>query len=412
VVTRFVSLVIDCGTSLRSGSDVLALLGRILGDDEGVPHPSTGRLWLMRIGLAALLRPKVIADDWVWMADHSIQIGRCKCLVILGIRLSALPVGRPLVHQDMEPIALEPMTHSDAQTVAACLEQAVARTGVPRLILDDHGTDLHGGVEIFRGRHPETVEVYDMAHKAACLLKARLERDPRWKGYTGRLGTTKFAIQQTELACLTPPSPRTKARFMNLEGVVGWGRKTLALLDDPSGLERLGIATERLEAKLGWLAEFREALAEWSSYHEVIGGTLDLVRHRGLWRGVGEELARSLPVAREAAEGLRAELIEFARAESSKAEPGEILPGTTEVLESCFGKLKALERVQSRSGFTGLVLSLGTMVSKRTAEDVAQSLERCRVKDVAAWCRKKIGVTVQSQRKQAYSQPKRATDSG
>ena len=135
VVLRFVSLVIDCGTSLRCGANVLGLLSRITGDTEAVPHASTGRLWLMRIGLAALLREKVIAEDWVWMADHSIQIGQCKCLVILGVRLSTLPVGRPLTHQDMEPIVLAPMTHSNAMTVAACLEQAVARTGVPRAIL-------------------------------------------------------------------------------------------------------------------------------------------------------------------------------------------------------------------------------------------------------------------------------------
>ena len=57
--------------------------------------------------------------------------------------------------------------------------------------------------------------------------------------------------------------------------------------------------------------------------------------------------------------------------ESSKAQIGERLPGTTEVLESCFGKLKGLEDGQSKSGFTGLVLSLGVMVSKLTAETIA-----------------------------------------
>jgi hypothetical protein len=412
VVLRFVELVIDCGTSLRCGAHVLGLLGRITGDTEVAPHASTGRLWLMRIGLAALLRDKVIADDWVWMADHSIQIGQSKCLVILGVRLSRLPAGRSLTHQDMEPIALVPMTPSNATTVAACLEQAVARTGVPRAILTDHGADLHGGVKIFCDRHPETVELYDLTHKAACLLKARLERDPRWKQYTGQLGTTKFAIAQTELACLTPPSPRNKARFMNLEGVVDWGRKTLALVDDPSELERLGISAERVQAKLGWLLEFREALPEWSSYQELIDGALGLVRRRGLSRDAGEELARSLPVVTGPADGLRSDLIEFVTAESSKAKAGEILPGTTEVLESCFGKLKALEKIQSRSGFTGLVLSLGTMVSQRTAEDVAQALERCRVRDVVTWCRKKIGETIQSKRKQAYRPRKCATDPG
>ena len=361
---------------------MLGLFGPIPGQEGDAPHGSTGRLWLMRIGLAALLEPKVIAEDWVWMADHSIQIGRCKCLVILGIRLSVLPVGRPLKLEDMEPIGLVPMIDSTGPAVAECLEEAVARTGVPQAILHDHGTDLHAGVEIFRRRHPETIELYDITHKAACLLKARLEGDQRWKRYTGKLGTTRGAIQQTELAGLTPPSPRTKARFMNLKEVVGWGRKTLALVDDPARLERLGISAERVREKLGWLEESREALGEWSADQEVIEATPNFVRHRGLSLGVGSELRAVLPAASGRADELRERLIEFVTAESSKAAVGDRLPGTTEVLESCFGKLKALEGDQSRSGFTGLVLSLGAMVSRRTAESVTEALERCRVKEV------------------------------
>jgi hypothetical protein len=393
VVLRFLSLVLDCGASLTCAANVLELFSTAPGQDAIAPHMTTGRLWLLRVGLAALLRPKVIADDWVWVVDHSVQIGQCKCLVVLGVRLIALPAGRPLCHQDMEPIALIPMTRSTRQDVAMCLETIVARTGVPRAILDDHGVDLHGGVEIFRGAHPETIELYDITHKAACLLKARLQGDERWKRYISQLGPTKCAVQQTELACLTPPGLSSKARFMNVGGLVAWGQKTLALVDEPSGLERLGISAERLAAKLGWLVEFREALAEWSAYQTVIDGALDFVRHRGLYLGAGFALAAALPRQSGGAGTLREELIAFVRAESLKARPGERLPGTTEVLESCFGKLKALEGVQSKSGFTGLVLSLGAMVSTWTQESVGEALERCRVRDVLAWCRKTLGTS-------------------
>ena len=297
VVLGFLALVLGCGASLRCAAGVLGWLGSVTGREDLSPHGSTGRLWLLRLGLAALPRPKVVADDWVWMIDHSIQIGTCKCLVILGIRLSELPEGRPLGHRDMEPIALVPMTGSTKQTVAVCLEEAVARTGVPRVILDDHGADLHGGVEIFRAAHPETIEMYDIKHKAACLLKARLEGDERWKSYATGLGQAKFAVQQTELACLVPPSQRSKARFMNLGELVDWGVETLALVDDPARLEPLGISAERVRAKLGWLADYREALAEWSAYQEVIDGALDFVRRRGLYPGAGFDLAAALPAA-------------------------------------------------------------------------------------------------------------------
>ena len=198
VAGRLVSFVLDAGASLRGAAGILTLLAPM-----SAPHWTTGRPWLLRIGLAAWTRPKTIAADWVWMIDHSIQIGRCKCLVILGVRLSDLPEDRPLSHSDMEPIALAPMTDSTKRAVADCLEEAAARTGPPRVILDDHGADLHGGVEIFRAGRPEAIELYDAKHKAACLLKPRLKKDERWERYARGLGRAKFAPQQTELAFLS-----------------------------------------------------------------------------------------------------------------------------------------------------------------------------------------------------------------
>ena len=411
-VRWFTALVLDCGTSLRGAASVLALFAAASGQDDIAPHGSTGRLWLLRLGLAALLRPKVIAEDWAWMIDHSIQIGPCKCLVILGIRLCELPEGRALCHRDLEPIALVPMTSSTKQTVAVCLEDAVARTGVPRAILDDHGADLHGGVEIFRAAHPGTVEVYDITHKAACLLKARLEGDERWKSYSRELGQAKFQVQQTELASLVPPSQRSKARFMNVGKLVDWGVKTLALLYEPARLVPLGISPGRMREKLSWLEAYREALGEWSGYQAVIDGTLDFVRRRGLSAGIEIDLAAAVPAQPGPAGELRGELIDFVREQGLKARPGERLPGSTEVVESCFGKLKALEDGQSKSGFTGLVLSLGAMVSDWTAESIGEALRQCRVRDVLDWCRKMLGRSVQSQRQQAYGGLAGATKPG
>ena len=198
---------------------------------------------------------------------------------------------------------------------------------------------------------------------------------------------------------------------MNLGGLVDWGSKTLALVDDPSVLEPLGVSAERVRAKLGWLGEFRGA----GGMVGLPGGDrrgVGLRAARGVVSGgrvrVGGGLAGPPGVAGE----LREELIDFVRGEALKARFGERLPGTTEVLESCFGKLKALEDGQSKSGFTGLVLSLGAMVSTWTAESIGEALEQCRVRDLVAWCRKMLGKSVQSQRKQAYGQLAGAKEMG
>lgn len=399
-------MVLRCAVSLRGAAKVLGLWGDVVGC-EAAPHWSTGRLWLLRVGLAALKLPKEIVDDRVWLVDHSVQIGTTKCLIILSVRLAQWPVGRPLAHEDMELIALEPMAASNKLTVAECLRNAAARTGVPRAILDDHGADLHGGVNLFRHDHPGVDEFYDVKHKVACLLRAHLEADPRWKAFTAELGPTTIRIQQTELAFLVPPSQRSKARFMNIGMLMDWARMALVALDDPS---QLRVEAERLRAKLGWLDGFREEVADWSAAQVIIEATLDFVRCEGLYVGAGLDLAQRLPAASGTAGVLREELIDFVTRQSSQARIGERLPGTTEVLESCFGRLKALEDGQSQSGFTGLVLSLGAMVGRLEPARLGEMLERVRVRDVMAWCREKLGISIQSRRQEAYMRAARATE--
>jgi hypothetical protein len=58
------------------------------GFDFPVPHFTTVRFWLLRLGYHKLHRPKEQASDWVWIIDHSNQIGQEKCFVILGVRIS------------------------------------------------------------------------------------------------------------------------------------------------------------------------------------------------------------------------------------------------------------------------------------------------------------------------------------
>src|SRR5262249_319697 len=158
-----------------------------------------GRLWLLRVGYHKLHRPKEHAADWVWVVDHSNQIGQEKCFVILGVRLSHLPPPGPefpLRLSRMAPIEFAPATAPDEEVVFRQLEANVAKAGVPRAIIDDHGGDLAGGVELSRQAHPETIEVYDLSHKAACLLKARLGHDEQWEAFAAKAGQTKCTTQQ------------------------------------------------------------------------------------------------------------------------------------------------------------------------------------------------------------------------
>lgn len=395
-------------TPMRCACRLFGMLEHFLPMPEmpkGVPSAATVRLWLLRLGHYELTRPKPLAVDWVWMVDHTNQVGVDKCLVILGIRVCDLPPpGQCLRHQDMQLIDLVPTPHSDKQVVFEQLESAIVKTGVPRAILDDHGGDLAGGVGLFRQHYPETCEIYDITHKCACLLKHRLQKDPTWIEFQRQLGQTKFRIQQTELAFLVPPSQRSKARYMNLQPLISWGQRTLAVLEQqpPEVLEH--ITRQRLEEKLGWLRRFEVALCEWSGWLALVEATEDHVRTQGLSSQTSVELANRLePLATApSSQALRDELMAFVTDQSAQVREGERLPGSTEILESCFGKLKSLERDQQKAGFTSLLLSFGAIVSSRKVDLIRQALQSSTTQAVWDWCRTTLGQTLQTKRKAAY----------
>jgi len=401
-VFLFICLVLTGRTTLRCAGRVPAVVSQVCGLTLGQPTWFTGRLWLLRVGLYKLLRPKVVATDWVLLLDHTVQVGTTKCLLILGVRLSELPPeGRPLQHSDLEPIELLPMEDSTQEKICEQLEQVSAKIGVPRAILSDHGSDVQGGVKQFQSRHPQTAEIYDITHKAARLLKRHLERDAHWAEFCQRVGQARRLMQQTPLACLLPPAIGEKARFMNLGPLIRWGEETLHVLGQPPPQ----LPARQLEQKLGWLRDFAEPLKKWSEYMAVIDTSLEFVRNEGHTPQSGAQLRDMLdalclvPEART----LAIELAAFVRDQASQAAPGERLPGSTEVLESCFGKFKALEQHHSRGGFTSLILSLGALVSHTTTEVVSIALRTVLTKDVWNWCRTALGQSVQSLRQQIYN---------
>jgi hypothetical protein len=409
LIHLFVCLVLVGGCSLRGASRVLGLLFACLGWAGPVPHWTSGRLWLLRLGHARLHRPKERARDWAWLIDHSVQLGPDKALVVLGLRLAHLPApGQCLRHQDLHLLALVPMPTATRQDVHDELEKVVPLTGVPRLIVDDHGVDLTGGVGFFQQQHPRTAEVYDAKHKGACLLKHRLERDDRWAAFNVQVGQTRSAIQQTELAFLVPPGPRPKARFMNLGPLLGWGQKVLAVLGAAEALVRTWVRPERLEEKLGWLKEYQDALREWAEWQQLIDTTVFWVGAYGLERTTAAALAQRLgrPLRHPSSEQLADQLEAFVAEQAWRARPGQRFPGSTEVVESCFGRFKALQRGQAKGGLTGLLLAFGTLLGGTTTAQLRQDLQASQTQDVRQWCKEHLGTTLPAKRKRAFQRPK------
>jgi hypothetical protein len=357
-----------------------------------------------------LTRAKEEGSDWVWIVDHVGQTGQEKCLLIVGIRLRAVPaVGEYLTHVNVEPIALYPVTQSNGEIVYQQLEEARKRTGVPREILSDQGSDLHKGIKQFCQAHPETSCIYDIKHKVAAVFKRELGADPAWQAFSRLAGQTSQRVQQTALAALAPPRQRRKARYMNVAELVSWGVRMLRYLDE-DGSQQQEWDRHRVEEAVGWVRQYRHEVEQWRQWVEIGTLTEQFVKTHGVAAGGAQQLQRQLAAAGmlPRTQQLSAEFLQFVREEEAKANGGERLVGSSEIIESIFGKWKRLEGDQARSGLTGLVLALGAIVAPTTAEVIKQALTTVPTKTVLTWCREKLGQTVQATRRALFAPLRKA----
>ena len=253
-VILFSELVLRAATSLRGASKALSLFAPHVGQlRHTAPSPNGGCNWLLRIGLYELKRPLEKADDWIWIVDHTSQVGTVRCLLIVGFRQSHwLTLQRPLEFQDLCVIALAPAKTTTAEVTEQELRIAAERTGNPRAILSDQGRDIQKAVRLFCEDHTSTSHVHDVKHKLALFLKAELEDDPQWSKFCKKLASLRKELRQTSLQFLSPPAMKIFARYMNLAEVVKWGVKTRKFLDKPTSptSEPLNIGELNISLKL------------------------------------------------------------------------------------------------------------------------------------------------------------------
>ena len=394
----------DAAVSLRGCKAVVCVLQKYLPAFRDAPAPSTLQSWLLRVGLHELSRLKQHADDWIWIVDHTIQLGSMKCLLIAGLRQAVWEaLERPLTLHDLSMISLEPVEISNGEIVCQQLQDAEKKTGSPHAILSDQGSDLRRGISLYRGDDSDQLVLHDIAHQAALKLKRELADDPRWDAFAKQCGQVQPQVKQTELGCLAPPKQKVKGRYMNLGPLMGWGMKMVALLENLPADRPAEMDLTRLDEKFGWVREHRQALSDWSHLDAVKECVLAYIRRHGYHREAARKLCHELKPIAPTAAALRmaASLVRFVKQQSRDIKFGERLPGSSEVIESLIGKGKRMQGQHSRGGFTRMILGMAASVVDLTGEKICQALETIRDADLTAWLHKHLGTTQTTQRRAA-----------
>jgi DNA-binding transcriptional MerR regulator len=409
MITLCVNLARKIG--LRSTNRSLRIVFDWLGVETTIPSYQTIRGWMQRIGLDRMQHAKKIPGG-VWLADHTNQIGKEKVLVVLRVRDSKLPRrGVALRHQDVEVLAVVPGEAWKRDDVAKVYQQTAERYGLPRGIESDGAVELREPAENLGKPGKKPLVIRDPKHFLANRFEALLTHDPQYQAFAQRLGGTRSALQQTELAHFIPPNFKMKARFMNLARTLNWASTILWHLDHPESRSRKGITESRMREKLGWLRDFAPSIQQWQECQEVVSEALTFINRHGIFRGAAKQFQNLIAgrMQHPVSQRLVRTVVEFLRAYEPKLRPHERLPMSTEILESSFSLYKQLEKQHSKSGFTSLLLAYPMTLRATTPKEVTASFARIKVADVKKWITQHLPSTVASKRQLLFREARTKT---
>jgi hypothetical protein len=423
-ILLFLRFALKCVIGLRGAAGVLEIFSPLFPTGEPGISANGGQMWLLRVGLYELSRPKEQADDWIWIVDHTIQIGKAKCLVVVGVRRALLDMKRldenasgALTHEELSVWAIELVETSDGPTVERQLNELSQKTGqVPRAVLSDCGADLTAGIAGFCATHPQTIALKDLPHFAANAIKRELSGDSQWTAFLADANQSKTRLRQTKFAFLLPPDLKTKARWMNLDPLITWSKKTLMFVNSPRPVPGASWEDEELEEKMGWIRRYQSSLQGWFEMLNVVGTSLSYIRKQGYHQHAREELQEILrplvPPRDSPAQRVAASILDYVELQSRAIPEGEHLLGTSEALESLLGKAKQLQARQSKSGFTKMILGIAAGVTQLTVAGITAALSTIKVQNVKQWLDNRLEASVQGQRFHALHAPNNGTKMG
>jgi hypothetical protein len=465
VIQLTLQIVVAERLSLRAMQGVWELFEPFFGE---TPAFSTVRLWLLRVGMYLWQRTPPRADDWIVLLDQVAELAGGKCLLIVGVRRSALRVGRfELTHHDIVVLYAEVMESSTGEKIRRILNEVTADTGVPVQFVSDHGSDLLKGLRLFQSEHPEVVLTWDLTHRLSRLWLAVIRGDGRWTSFREQCTQTRTRTERGPLRFLAPPSQTASTRCEHFDRLTLWGLDLLGYQDrgdfslvnprhvwdaaaayelrerpeleaplepllDREFADRTTFAaaatdalgpehTEHLPAivraadlgrrefreRFGWVESFRSELTEIYVPLVQLGYAAEKqVKAEGLhgasarrWLHAAPDDALRHPRVRRFA----VELVRYLRAEGHGRPPEEALLGTSDVLESLFGKYKQFsERGPLRElGASLLLLPLAT--AQLTTDLVRAALSAMRVKTFEMLRRLTFGVSSLSRRRLAFA---------
>ena len=383
VVYLALQLFLEARISFRAVSRVLALLAWALGIQKA-PCPQTIIHWVIRLTIVRIdaartvrgvpLEQAPFTNGLIWMIDLSIGLGAGKIVAVLALDAHhhQLVQGAPALRH-VHCVGVAVGDSWTGETIAELLKRLIAQMGRPAAYLKDGGSDLHKAAALLEDDGLGSPCLDDISHAAAGMLKRTYQSHPAFERFVSACGRASGKLKHTLLACLVPPTVRTKARFMHVHRLVTWADRVLQL-SPPGGAPR-GSMLAKLRDALDGLPDCKALIKRFQGDAGGLLACQAMLKTRGLGKATVAECEARIDAMPTAA--IRQEFRAYLHYQLETAKALGLdqvgLPISSDTIESLFGVGKR-HGVGEISDATRIALRLPALCGTPTREEAEQVL--------------------------------------
>jgi hypothetical protein len=308
------------------------------------------------------------------MIDVSIGLGSGKILAVWAIDAHHHQfLGTAPALEHVHCIGVSVGESWTGEAIADVLDRLIAQMGRPAAYLKDGGRDLHKAADVLEARGLGSLCIDDISHAAAGMLKHSYQHHPAFERFLSACGRVSGQLKHTILACLAPPTVRTKARFMNVHRLFTWAERRLHL--SPSGRANTGSLLARLRLCMDELPACKDLIKRFCADAQGLLECQKIVKTKGLCH---DTLAQCQPLISEMPSApLRLKFAAYLAYQLATATTLGLehvgLPISADAIESLFGVAKRHGVGQTQDA-ARIALRLPALCGAPTREEAAQVL--------------------------------------
>ncbi len=219
-----VFIVVHGGGSLRCAAATVEFFAKMMSwESYNKPSPTTIRNWVLRCGYYALTYARDLKGDYVVIIDESIQIGKEKLLLMLGVKVETDRCRcAPLSGQDVEVLGMEVQSSWAGKDIAEFIQRKLSHYPLVNLlyVVSDQGASLLAAV-----RSLNLAWVSDCTHVMMNAVKELFDQDAALSELSASIGQLRRQLTLSDWGALLPPTLRDKDRFLRIFTIVEWAER-------------------------------------------------------------------------------------------------------------------------------------------------------------------------------------------